>query len=227
MAARTNSWHRVPLEGQPGGPRVGDAGRSVGLHDGRGGRQSRADPFGAPAPAGKEVRLDESRHDATIGGHIATVEEDGHPVDAAHLEMLVVVGPVLVDPVPVDDGGTHQGHQLLVGGRPVGAGGAEQVHAARTDPGPLQLVEQRWQDGGVRHGAGQIGEDDGHPIGSGHQAAERRAGERRAERRAHGSGLVGQRGRARRLDDHRVVRELDGEAVLPEGQRHPHRGPRP
>ena len=145
---------RIAVGDHPGGPGVGQTGRAVGLEDGGGGGQARAGTLRAPAPTGEEVGLDEAGHDPGVGLDVAAIEEDRCALDVAHLDVASVVGVVVVDPVAGHDVGPDQRRHLLGRGLPVGAGGAQQLHPVGTGPGPLQLGQQRRQDGGVGHRAG-------------------------------------------------------------------------
>ncbi len=90
--------------------------------------------------------------------------QDRGAVHHTHLDVGVVVGPVVVDGVAGDDVVTDEFGHLLGRGLAVGTGGAEQLHAVGTGAESLELGQQRRQNGPVRHGTGQVGEDDGHPV---------------------------------------------------------------
>ena len=95
----------------------------------------------------------------------------------------VVRGLVVDDAVAGHEVGADQLLHLRRGGLPVRPGGAQEGDVAVGHPGAGQLGQQRRQHGAVRHGAGQVGEDHGHPARPRRQrrpAAARRRGRRSA-----------------------------------------------
>ena len=112
----------------------------------------------------------------------------------------------------------------------VGAGGAQQLHPVGPGPEPLELGQQRGQDGAVGHRPGEVGEDHRHPVAParpGRPAAgptparPQRRDAPPPPRRPAPAGSVG-------LDHHRVVGHLAPQAVGAVGQVRPHQaGPGP
>ncbi len=213
---------RVARGGQPGRAGVGDARRAVGLHDGGGGGQAGAGSLGSAAPSGEEVGLDKAGQDAAVGRHVAAIEQDGDAVHLAHRHVLVVVGPVLVDPVPVDDVPPHQVGQLPLGGRAMGAGGAQQLDPLRAGTGPVQLVQERGKHRGVGHGPGDVGKDHHHLVGGTHQVPEWPTRRGRPQGPTDRLLLIADRSGSGRPHHQGVVGHRDVQAVTAVGQGHPH-----
>ena len=208
-AARTKSCTGLPSRVTNVDRGVGDAAGVVGLQNGLGGGEARADRLGPTAEAGEEVRLDESGDDAHVGVDVVALQQDRRALDPSHLDVVSAVGVVVDDGVAVHDLGPDQLAPSRSGWPGDGCPVAQSsVTASSGTPLRSSRASKRRQHGAVGHGSGQVGEDHHHPVGPRRQLGQRRPGQRAFQGPAHGTLLIGEPGQVEGLDHRGVVRHL-------------------
>ncbi len=217
-AARTKSCTGLPSRVTKVARPIGNATRVVRLQNRRGGRQPRADRLRPAAEAGEEVGLDEAGDDAQVGLDVLALQQHRHPVDVAHRDVRIARAVVIDDGVARHNLGPDELLHFRRARLPVGPGGAEQRDALVGYTATRQLGQQRRQHRAVRHGARQIGEDDGDPVRAVGQIRQRAAQQRVAEGGGDRRRLVVEAGLVQRRNDLGVVGDLDRGPVAPVGQ---------
>ena len=164
-AARTKSWTGLPSVTSHVERRIGDAGRAVGLEDRLERRQPRARPLRSAAEPGEEVGLDEARQDADVGLDVAAVDPHRRPVDAAHLDVLVLRPSARCWWMAVARR-PCRGPRARPSRRGWRRGGCPVAHSSSTRSGPApsrsSSASSGRQDRAVGHGPGEVGEDHRH-----------------------------------------------------------------
>ena len=205
---------RIPFGDAPRRHRMTDAHGVVQREHGLQARQSRRDHLRAAAEAGKEMRLDESGRNAHVGVQPQAIEVhlDARRRVAGVDESRSVAAIVIDNAVLPHDVAAE--HRVDFRGRVAAmrAGRDQDRDVARADV--RHLFEERLEHLAARLRAGDVADGNRDAAAAVGELAERRRGERRAERCDERGVRIADRGAEHRLDDRdAVIGEVDLETV--------------